>query len=88
MNLARWNLPPLTAESLEAYALHGRPTGGFLRSVLEGDLFGAAGRADTENAEALHTIAKAIRSDLPKGSWGSRGIVDAWIARGGLEGRS
>ena len=42
-------------EALDQYALSGRPTGGFLRAVLEHDLFAAFGLADDDNSLRMRT---------------------------------
>ena len=76
-------VPPLMIQSLAMYRDHKRPTGGCLRAILSGDLFGACGRADSETAPALHEIAHYIIISLPAESYGSREKVDAWLASRG-----
>ena len=66
--------------TLENYFCHGLPPGGFTTSVLEGDLFGAARRADSWNKENLAKIANWIYQNAPSGSFGSREAVRDWMA--------
>lgn len=80
-------VPGYTLESLEAYARTGRPTGGFLYAVLTNNLFGAYGKADRQNLAALEAIVRYVYNVMPADSWGSGQVVEAWIERGGLNGR-
>lgn len=65
-------------ESIRAYA-EGRPTGSFLRAVLENDLFAAVGRADTENAMYLSAIVAFACGKIPADIWGSPEAVSAHL---------
>jgi hypothetical protein len=65
-------------ESLNAWATRGQETGGFLRCVLENDLFGAMARADSYNTMTLHEICEYIYWQLPAACWGSKEKVAAW----------
>ncbi|MEM9194839.1 MAG: hypothetical protein AAGF12_37015 [Myxococcota bacterium] len=80
-------VPPHLMDSIHAYAQMGRPTGGFLRAVLEHDLFEAHARGDAICVVNLHAIVLYIHNHLPGGCHGSPDRVDAWIRRGGLGGR-
>lgn len=62
-------------ESIQAYIL-GRPTGDFLRAVLENDLKGAALRADEHNARHLADILAYVYHEVPAFAWGSPEEVD------------
>ncbi len=77
---------PQLLESLTEYALHGRPTGGFLRSVLENNLMDAACSADAQNKLVLQDLCKFMYNELPEGCWGSTDAVCAWIDGDGLRG--
>jgi len=77
-NFDAYDIPQWIAESLEAWGRRARPTGGFLRAVLENDLFAAYGRADPTSRAAMHEIVKAIYNQMPTGSHGSRRIVQTW----------
>lgn len=68
-------------ESLRAYAEVGRPTGDFLRCVLENDLFGALGRADDVNKWLLPFICMYIYNEMPTACWGSAEKVDRWVVQ-------
>lgn len=70
-------------ESLDMYAQHRIPTGGFLEAVLSNDLTGAAGRADMENRQSLVEICGYIRWELPSECHGSRAAVDRWLRNDG-----
>lgn len=66
-------------EALTRYIEHGIPTGGFLRCVLQNDLFGAVGHADTNNQERLTDIVFYIEQHLPPSSYGSKETVSSWL---------
>lgn len=73
-------------DSLDAWAKEGRPTGGFLKAVLENDLKGALGKADLENRRAIFEIVKYIYNELPIECWGNEDKVKRWqgLNNGGL----
>jgi len=80
-NSQRWaNVPPRTVEALERYLVHRVAPGSFLRSVLENDLIGAILRADSENLAALPELCRAIWDDLSVKCYGSREVVEKWLA--------
>ena len=72
-------IPEHTRETLINYFVHGYSPGGFVTSVLAGDLFLAVGRADIQNRAELSDIALWIRDNAPSGSWGSYEQVDHWL---------
>ena len=72
------SLSDIMQQTLENYFCHGLDAGGFTNSVLEGDLFGAARRADRWNKENLAGIANWIFQNAPNGSFGSREAVQDW----------
>ncbi|MCF7795995.1 hypothetical protein K9M42_02780 [Patescibacteria group bacterium] len=72
-------MPERTKKELDRYVQNGIPTNGFLEKVLSNDLFGAIGKADEENSEALHDICKYIYNKLPSRCWGSSEQVVSWI---------
>lgn len=78
---AKERIPPVMMESLERYASHGLRPGHCLRAVLEGDIYGAMSRADERTMLALPAIVAWIRANLSTAVYGSREIVDRWIAR-------
>ena len=72
-------LPPTTQETLAAYIDKRRPTGDFLRAVLENNLFVAMHRADMHNRFALFEICSYIYNYAPMTCWGSPEVVDKWL---------
>lgn len=77
-----WNyykVPEHTQEALANYFIYKYEPGSFLTSVLCGDLYAAAARADHINRTALADIAKWIANNAPNGSWGSREAVQGWL---------
>lgn len=70
-------------DSLNLWAKQAVPTGGFLKSVLENDLFGAMGKADLHNRKTLFEICRYIHNELPSSCFGSKEIVENWE---GIEG--
>lgn len=76
----KMTIPERILESLNAYAKEGRPTGGFLRAVLENNLSEAFGRADEENRKCLFEIVSYVYNELPIPCWGSPEKVKAWLS--------
>lgn len=66
-------------ESLKRYVENRIEPGGFLRSVLENDLFRAMGSADHINRHRLWEICRYIYNELPANCWGSPEIVNNWL---------
>ena len=66
-------------ESLTAYRMSGRPTGGFLRAVLCNDLMDAIGRADASSLDNLQAICRYVYHDMPMDCWGSSKKVERWV---------
>lgn len=77
-------IPAHMQEGLIAYILTGRPPGGFLRAVLENDLYRSFAKADAVNQHMMLAYARVLEH-MPIGSWGSAREVDHWIASGGLQ---
>ena len=72
-------IPLALIRGLERYREDHLPTGSFLRSVLCGELFEAALRADAESSTVLAAVALHVMRELPADSWGSREKVNAWL---------
>lgn len=70
---------PHLVESLQRYFNQRIETGGFLRSILENDLFAAANRADTENRHLLFYIVEYIYNTMPTNCYGSPEAVASWL---------
>ena len=80
-------LPAHMQDSARLYIEHGQPPGDFLRAVLENNLIEAFARADDENVRGMRAWVQWLYMDVPHSAWGSREIVNTWIAQGGLMGR-
>jgi len=72
-------IPAHIKESLQAYVKEGRPTGDFLRAVLENNLSESFGRADIQNRNRLFAIVSYIYNELPADCWGSADKVKNWL---------
>jgi len=70
-----------TKETIDNYVKHGLEPGGFVYSVLCNDLFGAIGRADSQNKRDLEEICRYVYNDIPSNCWGSSEIVEAWMKK-------
>lgn len=79
-------VPEHTRGALLRYRDRGLEPGGFLTSVLTNDLFGAIGRADAENLQALKVICAWIYNRMPATCWGTPERMQDWITVGGNEG--
>lgn len=77
-------IPTHMREGVIAYVRQGRPLGDFLRSVFENDLRMAGLRADGENRRQWKAWARLLSTEVPLRCWGSRKIVEEWIAKGGV----
>lgn len=66
-------------EALDRYAQDGIETGGFLRAVLENNLYKAFSRADYQNRTDLFNIVCYVYNELPMNCWGSPEKVDKWL---------
>ena len=76
-----YKIRPDVKESLDEYAAHGRPTGGFLHAFLANDLMTAIGAADGENILAFREIAAYIYWEIPAECHGSYDAVENWLNR-------
>lgn len=66
--------------SIDLYVSVGRPTGGFLRAVLEHrSVFDVFALADEENMRDMMEILRYIYNELPGNCHGAPYIVEAWI---------
>ncbi len=72
--------PPHLREGLDQYAENGRPTGDFLRAVLEHDLK-AIDLADDLSLAALHHVRAYVYNCLPMSCHGSPDAVHAHLQR-------
>lgn len=66
-------------EAIDRYVSHGVPTGGFLQAVLENDLMGAIGRADSDAMDNIRHIISYLYNEAPSPCWGSKEKVTKWF---------
>lgn len=76
--------PESLKESLRAYA-EGRPTGSFLRAVLENNLGLAVTRADEQNKRLLPEIYAFVVNVVPPSSYGSAKAVADHIEKNAMK---
>ena len=81
------SLPAHMQHGMKLYVEKGIAPGSFLTAVLCNDLMEACARADDTNLYALPTYARWLYNRVPATCFGSREAFEAWIAKGGLEGR-
>lgn len=72
-------IPESTMESLLAYKETGRPTGDFVRAVLENNLKEAFARADDNNIRAMFHTVSWLYNEMPSGAWGNEQRVRNWL---------
>jgi hypothetical protein len=75
-------------DGLKLYVERGIMPGDFLTALLSNDLVEAFRRADDNNTAAMRSWALFVYSDLPRGCWGSREIVQTWCKYHGLVGQA
>lgn len=71
-------IPRRIKEAIDEWVRVGRPTGHFVRAVLENDLTEAIGRADDLNINALPHIVCYPWNCVSSLAWGSVAKVQAW----------
>lgn len=81
-------LPDHMRDGARLYIERGVRPGDFLHAVLTDSLTEAYARADHINTEAMQRWAQWLYSDCPRPAWGSHAAIDAWMERGGLQGRA
>lgn len=73
-------IPERIKESLDAYVKERRPTGGFLRAVLENNLSESFATADIDNRECMFDIVGYVYNKFPVDCWGSPEKVRDWLS--------
>jgi len=68
-------IPLYMREPIVGYLLDGQPPGGFLRAVIDGDLFEAVSRADGTNIHHLKDYVSFFYQHTPRGSYGYSGAA-------------
>lgn len=81
-------IPEHCRDGMRLYITDGIMPGGFLTAVLENDLVGAFGKADSINSGRMEDYARFIYNYAPRGCHGSRVKVIAWSESGGLNGQA
>lgn len=74
-------VPEHTMGSLLHYIYEGRPTGGFLKAVINNDLKAACAKADKDNMANLPAIIAYLYNYAPSECWGFYDAYDDWIQR-------
>lgn len=74
-------IEPRFKASLDRYSEEHCPTGGFLRAVLENDLWAAIQHADPGARENLPHVVAYVYWELPSECWGTPARVSDWLAR-------
>lgn len=74
------DVPVALHAGLTEYFAARRPTGSFLRAMLENDLREACMRADDINRYCLVEIVQFLNAYCPGNAWGSPGVVALWLA--------
>lgn len=82
------DIPEHLFPGLRAYALTGRPVGGFLTALLENNLKRTIFDADATSLAAILPLVRFLHNEMPHRSHGSPAAVDAWCKHRGLEGAS
>lgn len=90
-NMADWKsglayVPAHMHGAVERYMINGINPGSFLYAVMANDFKGAVGRADDVNFRYLKEWANFVYWEVPCDAQGSHEKVQAWMARGGMNG--
>lgn len=73
-------IPTHIKNSLDLYVKTRRPTGGFLRAVLEDNLSETIIRADDASLAYIKEIVLYVLNNMPSPCWGSHEKVVEWLA--------
>ena len=84
-----WQVPRDFADPIYNYLVHGFHPGGFFAALLSNDATATIVRSHPANTvEGLKSLAQWILNHLPRDEvWGSREVVEAWLAKPDLERR-
>jgi hypothetical protein len=82
-----YETPARTVEALERYIMHGIRPGSFLQAAISNNFVEVMMRADLENFFNLPALAHFLRWEMPSIAWGSAEKMEAWIKKGGSDGR-
>lgn len=79
-------LPEHMRDAARLYIEQGIPPGSFLQAVICNDLYAAFAKADHENRKAMLAWVRFFHFEAPAECFGTRADMQAWIARGGMQG--
>ena len=82
------SIPEYMKHGVMSYVENGVKPGDFLCAVLCNNLADAAAHADDTNKHYLYEWGYILHCELPHDCWGSKKIMDEWIAKGGLDGKA
>lgn len=85
INYAR--LPEHMREATREYIEHGKRTGDFLHAIFSNDFIDVLMRADSPNHQCLRDWAFFLLTQVPSECHGSGKKYEAWIKKGGLNGK-
>ena len=88
MSIDYSRLPEHMQDAARRYVEGGSRVGDFLTAVIHNDLFGAMRHADDINRDRLRDWCSFFYNEAPRDCYGSSEAMDAWIERGGLNGRA
>lgn len=80
LEAGRHLIPDYMFDAVKRYCLHGISPGSFLSAVICNDLKEAFGRADEQNAAAMHGWVRFFYNYTPSGCWGSPENFREWMA--------
>lgn len=80
-------IPLHMQDGARLYIEDGVQSGDFLMAVFRNDFADAVQRADMVNFAHLKDWAGWLYMDPPRDCWGSAEKVEAWLAKGGLNGK-
>lgn len=72
-------IPPYMWGGVKRYMVDRIPPGDFLTALFSNDLMDAFGRADDENSANMRRYCQFLYNYAPRGSYGSREAVRAWL---------
>lgn len=79
-HLRETGVPENLHDGIVAYLTERRPTGSFLKAVLENDLAQAVLRADPVTIKRIRETVLFLHNYAPSPSWGSPHTVASWLA--------
>jgi hypothetical protein len=80
-------IPAYMRPGLLRYIEHGIEPGDFLTAILSNDLFGAFAAVERDGHRRVRDYLQFLYNDAPAGCWGSAERFEAWIKKGGLNGK-